>query len=103
MEFDTCHQFLWAHVTKFLKLPTGKHNQKFWHDYTGVYVVSVNESPVFSVDDIDCIVHVSARPLPPLPPFGLSSPWNAGLSTIPVLPLFIFACMTYDISVPYSW
>jgi hypothetical protein len=29
MEFDTCHQFLWAHVTKFLKLPTGKHNQKF--------------------------------------------------------------------------
>jgi hypothetical protein len=29
MEFDTCHRLLRAHVTKFLKLPTGKHNRKF--------------------------------------------------------------------------
>jgi hypothetical protein len=56
MEFDTCHRLLRAHVTKFLKLPTGKRIRKFRHDYTGAYVVSVNESPVFSVDDIDCIV-----------------------------------------------
>jgi hypothetical protein len=56
MEFDTCHQLLQAHVTKFLKLPTGKRIQTFRHDYTGAYVVSVNESPVFSVDDNDCIV-----------------------------------------------
>jgi hypothetical protein len=33
----------------------------------------------------------------------LSSPRNAELSTIPMLPLFIFACTTYNISVPYSW
>jgi hypothetical protein len=32
----------------------------------------------------------------------LSLPRNAGLTTIPMLPLFIFACMTYNISVPYS-
>ncbi len=45
---------------------------------------------------------VSARPLLPLPPFGLSLPRNAGLNTIPMLPLFIFACTTYDVSVLYS-
>jgi hypothetical protein len=46
---------------------------------------------------------VSARPLLPLPPFRLSLPRNAGLNTIPMLHLFIFACMTYNVSVLYSW
>jgi hypothetical protein len=32
----------------------------------------------------------------------LSLPRNAGLNTIPMLPLFIFACTTYDVSVLYS-
>jgi hypothetical protein len=68
------------------------------HDYTGAYVVSVNESPVFSVDDIDCIVdRLRSSSAPP------STIWvEARLNTIPVLPLFIFTCMTYNISVLYS-
>jgi hypothetical protein len=56
IEFDTCHRLLWAHVTNFLKLSTAKCIQKFQHDYSGAYVVSVNESPVFSINNIDCIV-----------------------------------------------
>ncbi len=65
MEFDTYHQLLQAHITKFLKLPAGKQIQKFQHDYTGAYVLSANKSPVFSIDNINCIVnhlHLSSAP-----------------------------------------
>ena len=66
MEFDTCHRLLRAYVRKFNKLPVGNRSRKFRSDNVGSYIVSIDDTPVFSIADIDAVLdRLRSSPVPP--------------------------------------
>jgi hypothetical protein len=58
-EFDRCHRLHWAYVSRVLRRGTGiKHRafKTFKQGFHGVYVVKIDGTPIFSLDNIAKVV-----------------------------------------------